>query len=178
MRLFVAVWPPPEVIDLIADLPRPEVRGLRWAARPHWHVTIRFLGNVTEVDQVAEALSVLSGSDRASAVLGPATAWFPGRRVLQIPVAGLEDLGRRVNAALAPLDALLPASAKPDEPFNGHLTVARVRGKGRIHSAEASKVEGKEIEAAWEVQRFSLMASSLGSEGPTYSDVSTVPLGT
>ena len=28
-RLFVAVWPPDDVLDLITELPRPDVEGLR-----------------------------------------------------------------------------------------------------------------------------------------------------
>ena len=42
-RLFVAVWPPDDVLDRLAVLPRPEVDGLRWTDQDHWHVTLRFL---------------------------------------------------------------------------------------------------------------------------------------
>ncbi|MDQ1444823.1 MAG: hypothetical protein QOI20_1287, partial [Acidimicrobiaceae bacterium] len=43
-RLFVAVWPRPEVVDALARLPRPDVPGLRWTGPDHWHVTLVFLG--------------------------------------------------------------------------------------------------------------------------------------
>ncbi|MER3453020.1 MAG: RNA 2',3'-cyclic phosphodiesterase, partial [Acidimicrobiia bacterium] len=48
MRLFVAVWPPEEVLDVVAKLPRPGVVGLRWTSREQWHVTLRFFGSVPE----------------------------------------------------------------------------------------------------------------------------------
>ena len=54
-RLFVAVWPPDDVLDLLAGLP-----GRRWLesggrAAAQWHVTLRFLGDA-EVDAVRAAL--------------------------------------------------------------------------------------------------------------------------
>jgi 2'-5' RNA ligase len=54
VRLFVAVWPPNDVVDVLADLPRPDVAGVRWTTQGQWHVTLRFLGQVAadDVDQV------------------------------------------------------------------------------------------------------------------------------
>ena len=43
-RLFIAVWPPPDVVEQVAALPRPPVAGLRWTEPEQWHVTLRFLG--------------------------------------------------------------------------------------------------------------------------------------
>src|SRR5438445_10975988 len=54
-RLFVAVWLPEHVLDLVAALPRPDVEGLRWTSRDQWHVTLRFFGNV-ELDDAVAAL--------------------------------------------------------------------------------------------------------------------------
>ena len=64
-RLFVAVWPPDEVLDLIAALPRPEVEGLRWTTRDQWHVTLRFFGSV-ELAPAAVALRGVAASAGAS----------------------------------------------------------------------------------------------------------------
>jgi 2'-5' RNA ligase len=180
VRLFVAVWPPDDVIDLINGLSRPEIPGLKWTVRQQWHVTLRFLGEVQKVDEVSEALRELSGTGASEAVLGPATAWFPGRRVLQIPVSGLEDLSLRANRAIAQVDGA-PASAEsaegPGNGFRGHLTLARVRGKTRIDAAHARKLEGEQIRAEWIAHKVSLVASSLRSDGARYSDVEVVELG-
>ena len=48
MRLFVAVWPPYEVVNSIAALERPPLPGLRWTTPDQWHVTMRFLGDVDD----------------------------------------------------------------------------------------------------------------------------------
>jgi 2'-5' RNA ligase len=177
VRLFVAVWPPDDVIDLISGLPRPEVPGLRWSPRPQWHVTLRFLGEVERADEFGEALRQLSGSGIAKAVLGPETAWFPGRRVLQVPVVGLDDLSRLVNQAIAHIDDGRSASVGPEAGFRGHLTLARVRGRSRIDREHASQVEGTRIQAEWTVRQVSLVASTLRADGARYSDFVTVDLG-
>ena len=44
MRLFVAVWPPEEVVAELTALPRKDGRGVRFVAPENWHVTLRFLG--------------------------------------------------------------------------------------------------------------------------------------
>src|SRR5207245_3436779 len=88
-RLFVAAIPPVAVLDQVAALPRPEVEGLRWTTRDQWHVTLRFLGRVADVDAVRAALELVSLS-RCEARLGPGVGRF-GRRVLHVAVTGLAD---------------------------------------------------------------------------------------
>ena len=36
-RLFVAVWPPDDVVAELAALPRPDQPGLRWTTPDQWH---------------------------------------------------------------------------------------------------------------------------------------------
>ena len=47
-RLFVAVWPPEEVGDVLAGLSRPDLPGVRWTAPERLLVTVRFLGDCDE----------------------------------------------------------------------------------------------------------------------------------
>ena len=54
--------------------------------------------------------------------IGPATAWFSGGRVLQIPATGLEDVAGTVRRATVPL---IPDAG--EAPFIGHLTVGHGR---------------------------------------------------
>ena len=52
MRLFVAIAPPPAVLDDLDALAAPLRTGrqdLRWTSREAWHVTLAFLGQVDEV---------------------------------------------------------------------------------------------------------------------------------
>jgi 2'-5' RNA ligase len=167
-RLFVAVWPPDDVLDLIAALPRPEIRGLRWTARDQWHVTLRFLGNVPEVEPVVEALTgVAAGPCTAS--VGPAVGRFD-QRVLHVPVAGLEPLAVAVVAATAHLGK--PAD---DRPFHGHVTLARVARRGKV---DLRPLTGTAIEARWDVTSVQLVESRLSPKRARYEPVDDFPLAT
>ena len=106
MRLFVAVWPPPPVVDVLASLERPTVDGLRWTTPAQWHVTLRFIGSAdpSEVGPLPDV--------RGRAVsLGPATERL-GRHVLAVPVQGLDDVvaGGRPHLTLARSKRGIPGS--------------------------------------------------------------------
>ena len=173
MRLFVAVNPPEEVLALVEALPRPNLAKLRWTTPQQWHVTLRFLGEVEDAGPVAHALSPVpttlqeSGVEAVEAVLGPAVAWFTGRRILQVPVSGVEALADLVGAATA-------RWVDPPEhgPFAALLTLARVRGPGW----GPSNLAGTPFRAAWRVDEFVLVSSTLGAGGARYETLCSVPL--
>lgn len=116
-RLFVAVWPPPDVIETLARLPRPEAPKVRWTAPDRLHVTLRFLGEADE-DAAADALRGLRAS-AAAITLGPGVERL-GKGVLMVPAQGAESLAAAAVAATGHL-----GQPPPDRPFFGHLTVAR-----------------------------------------------------
>jgi 2'-5' RNA ligase len=173
VRLFVAVSPPAPVIDALRRLERPDVAKLRWTTPDQWHVTLRFLGEVDAPAEVAAALSGVPEALRAvgggeiRAELGPATAWFPGRQVLQVPVAGLDGPADAVARATTPWDG---PSRTP--PFRGHLTVARMRGAAR----GPARLAGTPIAVAWHVGEIVLVSSTLGAGGSRYRVEATVTL--
>ena len=168
-RLFVAVWPPDDVLSLIADLPRPDVEGLRWTSRDQWHVTLRFFGSV-DLDEAAAALRSLavSGSP-TTASLGPETGRF-GKRVLHVPVDGLEAVAEAVVRATRKV-------GRPPEsrPFKGHLTLARSRDRRR--GVDLRPLAGTPVSATWPVTEVCLVESRLHPKGANYEVVETVSLG-
>lgn len=167
-RLFVAVWPPDEVLDRVGALDRPAVDGVRWTSREQWHVTLRFLGAVDDVDAVVAALGPLAGSPAPVARLGPATGRF-GHRVLHVPVAGLEPLAGMVMAATASL-----GQPPEDRPFAGHLTLARVRPRARV---DLRPLAGVAIAGEWTVDAVCLVESRLSPAGARYEVRERVGLG-
>lgn len=120
-RLFVAVWPSAEASEALAELPRPDLPGVRWTAPERLHVTMRFLGDCDE-GEATSALSVLR-LPRAEVVLGPAVERL-GRAVLVVPARGLDDLAAGIISATRHI-----GRSPPDRPFTAHLTVARYRGR-------------------------------------------------
>jgi len=174
MRLFVAVSLPSDVMALVRDLPRPDLASLRWTTEDQWHITLRFLGEVETPAAVADALKEVPATLRAAqtdaveAVLGAATAWFRGRRILHVPVTGLDDLAGVVGSATAPWE-----EGSEDPPFAGHLTLARVRQR----ATGPANLAGTPVSAEWTVDEIVLMSSTLGAGGSRYGVVATVPLG-
>ena len=166
-RLFVAVWPPHDVLDRVAALDRPPVAGLRWTTADQWHVTLRFLGPVADSVPVVAGLAGVSASPAAAAVLGPAVGRF-GQRILHLRVAGLDRLAGDVVRATAHL-----GQPPDDRPFAGHLTLARVAQAARV---DLRPLTGQPVAAAWMVGEVCLVESRLSSAGARYRVVERVPL--
>src|SRR4051794_16534774 len=92
-RLFVAVWPPEDVVERLMTLPRKDQRGVRFVQPDNWHITLRFLGDADP----REVIGALDGIKLAAcrAMLGPAVDVID-ERALVVPVTGLDDLAANV----------------------------------------------------------------------------------
>lgn len=118
-RLFVALWPSADTLKALAEMPRPDVPGVRWTAPERLHITLRFLGEADESAAV-EALEALR-LPAVTVTLGPGVKRL-GRAVLMIPADGADSLAAAVAAATGHL-----GQPPPERPFTGHLTVARFK---------------------------------------------------
>src|SRR5579862_1557296 len=158
VRLFVAVWPPPDVVVALGALERPVVEGVRWTTPDQWHVTLRFLGEMPDGDALSAALSQTS-LPRAEAVMGPVSK-RPSPALLWLPVAGLDALAAAVIGATGGLG--LPA----ERAFRGHLTLARARA--RAPRGLLRRLPALELAARWEVGEVTVVRSSTGGAGSRY----------
>ena len=176
MRAFVAVWPDDPARARLADLELGRSKNLRLVGPTRWHVTLRFLGDVADDvlaplgRALASAAAGLPGPLQCR--LGPATGWFTGVRVLQLPAAGLDGLAEAVRAATI---ALVPEPAQGEPPFNGHLTLARA--KGRLGAAAQAELAGIPFAARFDVHAVDLVASEPSPAGHVYSTLARAPLG-
>lgn len=179
MRLFVAAWPDDETRRRLAGLQQElgRTRGLRFVGPSRWHVTLRFLGEVDEdtarplADALVSAVAAVRGPVECR--LGPGTAWFTGVRVLQLPAAGVDGLAATVRDATV---ALVPEAAEPTPPFNGHLTLARAKGR-RLGVAALGDMSNIPFEAAFAVRSVDLIRSEPSPDGHRYTTVVRAPLG-
>jgi RNA 2',3'-cyclic 3'-phosphodiesterase len=172
MRLFVGVWPPEKVRERLAETVdgfRTSHEGIRWEPPERWHVTLRFLGKVSDADAVVEALeqAPLTATD---VELGP-TVGLLGRQVLYVPVAGMDDLAGAVRQATAELGE--PPDARG---FRGHLTLARLGGRQRQRRRRSGvgftrEWLGTPVEGRWRVDAVHLVRSQPGPNGSTYDDL-------
>lgn len=177
MRVFVAAWPPSPIVSQLSALARPETVRARWTRPAQWHVTLRFVGKVTD-DQMGELFAALDDGvrdlDPPTARLGPSTATF-GRHVLHVPVTGLSDLAVAVEHSTGAFGV----RPKPDAVYNGHLTLARTRRSrgGRPRGADLRPLAGASIGASWPVEEVSVVRSHAGAEGSGYEVLHRVALG-
>jgi len=176
VRTFVAAWPDDATRQRLAALELGREKNLRLVGPTHWHITLRFLGEVTEAE-----LETLGGALRAAAAalpgpaecrLGPATAWFSRVRVLQLPAHGLAAVAAAVRRATAPVVAE-PSGGGP--PFNGHLTLARV--KGRLGPQAQAELEGIPFASTFAVAHVDLVASAPSPQGHVYTTLARATLG-
>jgi RNA 2',3'-cyclic 3'-phosphodiesterase len=162
-RLFLAVWPPPEIIERIEALPRDKQHGVRWLASSNWHVTLRFFGEANEDDVAARLNSTVLTP--ASGTVGPAVARL-GHGVVVVPIDGLEALARALVDVTA--DVGKPPSRRR---FSGHVTIARLRDGARCD------LVGTPISGGFDVGEVLLVRSTLHRAGARYDIVGRWPLG-
>lgn len=162
-RLFVAVWPPEEVVAELTSLRRKDQRGVRFVPPENWHLTLRFLGE-EDPDAVASALD---GADYPSATvrLGPGVDVLFDR-ALVVPADGLDALAAAVTARTAALGE--PARKR----FIGHLTLARLKTRAAMPPAL-----GAYLSASFEVEEIALVRSRLSRAGARYETIGTWPTG-
>jgi 2'-5' RNA ligase len=128
MRLFVAVWPPTEVVDELAAVVagiQPLAPALRWAPSRQWHLTLVFLGEVTDERRPDLARRLA----RAAARHPPLRLRFTdggrfGERVLFTKVSGDREPLRRLAASVNAASRRAGLTVI-DRPYRPHLTLAR-----------------------------------------------------
>lgn len=179
MRLFVAVWPDTATRRRLAglELELGRSRGLRFVGPERWHVTLRFLGDVAEDAVTALGASLVAATadfcGPLECRLGPGTGWFTGVRVLYLPAAGLDGLAAAVRAATLPF---APEPSGPARAFNGHLTLARSKGR-RLGVAALGEMANIPFEARFPVRGVDLVSSTPSPQGHRYARLVRAPLG-
>ena len=161
-RLFLAVFPPVEVMELLGELEWAEVEGLRWTGREQWHITLRFLGEAEQIE-VEDSLREFRGSV-ASVRLGPVSR-RPGARGLVLPADGLSELAAEVRARTEGIGQPLER-----RDFTGHLTLARARKR------VPGPVVGLPFDAQFQATELWLVSSQLHRDGARYTRLTQWPL--
>ena len=159
-RLFVAVIPPTNVLDLLETIPREPRPDVRYTTRDQWHVTLRFLGDA----DIGEAVAALERVDAAAAeaVLGPCVERL-GRGVAMVPCAGLDAVAAAVRDATGDLEHPMDDARA----FVGHLTIARMKNARRCPAT------GFAVAASFAVTEVHLVRSHLARDGARYELVAS-----
>lgn len=161
-RLFVAIWPPDELLERLTDIERPKDPGVKWLTPEKLHVTLRFLGDADEDDVIDRLDDVLLPA--STATVGPAFD-LRAERSIMLPVAGVDDLAAVVESALRGV-----GTAHERRRFVGHLTMARL-----ARQARPERSVGRRFDAEFEVREVALVASTLTDAGSIYETLGTWP---
>ncbi|MDE3206315.1 MAG: hypothetical protein KGQ66_19065 [Acidobacteriota bacterium] len=168
-RCFVAVLPPPPLVEAVTVIDRPARPGLRWTPAEQWHVTLRFLAAV-DPDGLAAALSAgpegeLPGGQPVRARWGPRPGALGGGAWV-LPVRGLDDLAATVARATAQLG--VPPERRA---FRGHLTLARARRPEALEGLARPELTGD-----WLVEEVVAYRSELDAAGARHHLLGRWPL--
>lgn len=188
LRMFVAVVPPPEVVEDLSEFLEPRRdQGMPWIDPAQWHVTLAFMESVPgrAVDDLGDRL-VEAGTRRR-----PFTLRLVGAGAFPDPVrAKVLWLGLRNGAGAAQVDELerlavnvraaAAASGAPvdGKPFRPHLSLAHL--KRPVEATRWLRILDTYAGPAWEVDSVELVESHLreGPSGrPRHEVVRTIPLG-
>jgi 2'-5' RNA ligase len=185
MRLFVAVNFPAKIKNEIGSL-IDDLKGipadLKWVEAHNLHLTLQFLGNVSEaqITAVAEALK------KSAEGVGPFTlkvsgvGAFPAREKPRVFWAGITgetgillNLSRQVQREMKVL-GFAPGKNR----FSPHLTLARLRSSAGFPELieRAEKLAEKKDFGSAKIKTIELMLSELSPKGPKYFALASVPL--
>jgi 2'-5' RNA ligase len=185
MRLFVAIVPPEDILEDLADYlgPRQEAGpALRWTDPHQWHLTLAFMGATPErvLDDLTERLARVASRFSPMVLRIAEAGCFPHVARARVLWCGVSDepgalppLARSVRGVAA------KAGAEPEGGrFRGHITLARLPRPSdatrwvRVLEAYAGP--------SWTAREITLVQSHLG-EGrggrPRYEEVGSFPLG-
>ncbi|MET7649373.1 MULTISPECIES: RNA 2',3'-cyclic phosphodiesterase [unclassified Streptomyces] len=187
MRLFAAVLPPDAIADeLAAEAARlralPGAEGLRWTARPGWHFTLAFYGEVDDglVPELSARLKRAAHRGAPFTVALRGGGQFGHGRALWAGAAGdvpeLRLLADRAEAAGRKAGVEMGEHRR----YKAHLTLARSRDAVDVgpYVEALEAFEGR----TWTVGELVLMRSDLPKSGvpgeqPRYEPVGRWALG-
>lgn len=130
MRLFVAVVPPPEVVEHLEEFlePRRDVEGPRWTLSSQWHLTLAFAGAAPArvAEPLVEEVALAAARHAPVAVSLTGGGCFPDVAAARLLYAGVDGGAALEPLALAVRSACAVVGAAPDGGrWRAHLSLAR-----------------------------------------------------
>jgi 2'-5' RNA ligase len=176
MRLFLALDLPADIAaaveELCTDLP-----GARWSNLAQLHLTLRFLGEVSDgaVPALRAQLAAVKRPGFELSLRGVGV-FPPRRRPARVLWAGVTPEEPAVQLKAAIDQALGPDAEAAEHAFSPHLTLARFRDDPGPALARYLTAHAGFASAAWRADLFHLYRSTLGRDGATHEIVQSYAL--
>jgi RNA 2',3'-cyclic 3'-phosphodiesterase len=178
LRLFVAIYPPAEIVcsmlERLARLPLPD------RARPtpaeQVHLTLQFIGDTpaAEMDDTIESVRRAASGLPAFALSLHELIALPERGPKRLIAAEtdapptLVELQKRLALRLAK-----KVRERPGEKYRPHITLCRFASPVKGYTLERVSTR---LDGSFEVERIALMRSTLSNAGATHHEVVSVLL--
>jgi len=190
LRAFIAIELPGSartaLASMVASLPESSGRAVRWLRPGGIHLTLRFLGNISE-ERVPELASSLAEAASRTAPFQLALGepgGFPSVRAARVLWLGLTGELSRLRLLHSRLEGSLSNLGFPPEkrPFSPHLTLGRARPGARPYDLrrvgeELGRIPPWGAGGIISVEFVTLFQSHLGQSGATYEARALKPLG-
>jgi 2'-5' RNA ligase len=175
LRLFVGIQIPQAHHPVLQSLQSGLVDA-RWISSANFHVTLRFIGDVEE-DMSRDITLSLARIEAAPFTMELSGLDFFGRRWPRSLWTGIEpkepltQLASKVDTALAQCNVNLEARK-----YTPHVTLAYLKGTNEHEVMKYISERAPFNGPAVEISEFSLLSSTLGSEGAAHRIIETYPL--
>jgi 2'-5' RNA ligase len=178
LRTFIAVPLPPEVTQAATKLARDlsaVADGIKWVEPQSMHLTLKFLGNITDTDsyEVCQAVTRAAEKFEAFDFRCAGAGAFPSlSRPRTIWIGGGEGSEQIAALARAVDDALFELGYRREpKRFTPHLTIGRVKTPGRqLEALSRLLAERADFDAGVAyVDEVVIYSSDLTPQGPIHT---------
>lgn len=182
VRLFIALIFPDEIkaaLGRLIDELRPMGRGIKWVEPHNIHLTLKFIGEISEkkvdpiIDAVGDVLAGRAGFEGHIAGCGG----FPNLKRPRVLWVGLNGADPAVDIAKKLNHKLIPIGVKSEKkPLSPHLTLGRIR-KPTDLSELTAYMENLNFDAGSVIlDKVALVKSTLTPGGPIYENIKVFEL--
>jgi 2'-5' RNA ligase len=165
------------VLEAVEALRRVAHGPIRWVPAENLHLTLKFLGHLPEetLSRLLRALLPRLAKIEPFRFELSGVGAFPSARAARVLWVGVAEGGSELARLARSVEgaAARAGVARERRPFQGHLTIARLREPGRV---PIERVAGPD-RVAVEVREVVLFRSDLRREGARYVPIARLPLG-
>lgn len=182
MRTFIAIDITPEIrgrLSEFIDTTSTSFPAARWARPEGMHITLKFLGEITEEQKEEIEAAVRSIKSQSFEISIYGLGFFPTARSPRVFWAGIRAGDQLPALASAVDEALLPLGfAKEKQGYKPHLTLARFNPGTKANAASAkSLLERPQPEfGTMTANEFFLYQSKLSPRGSIYTKLTRFDL--
>lgn len=189
MRSFIAIKLPLETKNYLSQLQaqlKAAQADVKWVEPENIHLTLKFLGEIDDgqLSGIIEILNALPLKYKGYQAVISCLGCFPKLNFPRVIWVGLKEGGVETEGIVQDLEEKITKIGIPKEErkFSSHITIGRVRtpkNKDKLVkelNKFTERLEGNGLE--FEVNKITLLKSTLGPKGPVYDTLHEVNLKT